>query len=362
MSDNAEGSTSVTVATGAELVDTAVGPVLRLPAAGRISNADPTMYLECRQRQALSYLGAATPAGDLVKYAAIGRTADFHRHCVVQQQPRWNLVQPILAPEDLAALGFEVQWLGQEDLDLVPRLPGLVEAGQPVTFYAPAEDVSYWADLLRRRGRPDGGGRGRHNVLVCGVSVDGQWLLTPDSTDEGCEFRPEFLSVPRMRAAAEADPDHWFVDTLSLRRSGAPQADHFAERHRETVLGLQEGFEVYAALPDLLRSDRARRPDLDQQVASADVLRMLAGSRGMFHQFLRHTSHSREAVADYRRLAVLLAHLFTRAFGYLGGRGPEDLTTWRRDLTALRAAELTALRRLQDELAAGPVAVTVPTV
>ena len=46
--------------------------------------------------------------------------------------------------------------------------------------------------------------------------------------------------------------------------------------------------------------------------------------------------------------------------GYLAGEGPDDLGPWRRDLRTLRTAELTGLRRLKDELAAGAVTVTLP--
>ncbi|QCB95013.1 hypothetical protein [Cellulomonas shaoxiangyii] len=344
----------------AEVVPTRVGPVLRLAATDRIANADPAMYLECRQRQALSYLRAVTASADLLKYRALGSTAEFHRHCAIQQQPRWTMSQDLCGPEDLAALGYEVQLLGHADLGLLPRLRELVQAGQPVTFYAPAEDVGYWADLLRRRGRPDGGGRGAHGVLVCGVSLDGEWLVTPDTTDEGPEFRTELLSVAGLRVAAAADPEGWFVDALSLRRAAPAQPDVFADRYREMVTGLQDGFEAYEALPQLLAADRARRPDLDQQVASTDLLRMLAGSRGLFSQFVRNTSHSGPAVATYRALGVSLSRLLGRAMGYVAGDGPADLGSWRRDLRTLRTAEVTGLRRLKDELAAGPVSVALP--
>lgn len=353
-------STPAAVSAATAVVATAVGPVRQLRATDRLVNADPTMYLECRQRQALSYLRAATPAADLLTYGALGRTADYHRHCAIQQQPRWTMRQDLCGVEDLADLGYEVQWLGHAGLDLLPRLRGLVTAGQPVTFYAPAADVGYWADLMRRRGRPDGGGRGAHGVMVCGVSEDGDWLVAPDTTDEGPEFRPEYLATAEVTAAATADPEHWFVDSLSLRRAGAPQPERFAERHRQTITGLQDGFEVYETLPQLLLTDRARRPDLDQQVAAADLLRMLAGSRNLFYRFLRHTSHSPEVVTAYRRLAALLSQMLGRAMGYLAGQGPDDLGPWRRDLQTLRTAEVTGLRRLKDELAAGPVTITVP--
>jgi hypothetical protein len=348
------------VSAATELVATAVGPVLQLGATDRLVNADPTMYLECRQRQALSYLRAVTPAADLLGYGALGRTADYHRHCAVQQRPRWTMRQDLCGVEDLAALGYEVQWLGHAGLDLLSRLPDLVVAGQPVTFYAPAADVGYWADLMRRRGRPDGGGRGAHGVMVCGVSADGEWLVTPDTTDEGPEFRPEYLATAAVTTAATADPDHWFVDCLSLRRTGAPKPHVFAQRYRRAITGLRDGFEVYEALPRLLLTDRARRPDLDQQVASADLLRMLAGSRNLFYRFLRHTSHSEEVVTGYRRLAELLSQLLGRAMGYLAGQGPDDLDPWRRDLRTLRTAEVAGLRRLKDQLAAGTVTITLP--
>lgn len=337
-----------------------VGSVLQLSAIGRLVNADPTMYLECRQRQALSYLNAATPAADLLTYGALGRTADYHRHCAIQQQPRWTMQQNLCGLEDLATLGYEVQWMGHAGLDLLPRLRTLVAAGQPVTFYAPAADVGYWADLMRRRGRADGGGRGAHGVMVCGISADGEWLVTPDTTDEGPEFRAEYLSLAAVSAAATADPERWFVDCLSLRRTGAPQPAVFAERYRQAIIGLQDGFEVYEALPQLLHTDRARRPDLDQQVASADLLRMLAGSRNLFHRFLRHTSHSPEVITAYRRLAALLNQLLGRAMGYLAGQGPDDLGPWRRDLRTLRTAEVTGLRRLRSELAGRDVTITLP--
>ncbi|MGX7673965.1 hypothetical protein [Plantactinospora sp. DSM 117369] len=343
-----------------EVVATPVGPVRQLSATDRLVNADPTMYLECRQRQALSYLRAVTPMADLLTYGALGRTTDYYRHCAIQQQPRWTMRQDLCDIEDLAALGYEVQWMGHADLDLLPRLPGLVAAGQPVTFYAPAADVGYWADLMRRRGRPDGGGRGAHGVMVCGVSEDGEWLVTPDTTDEGPEFRPEYLAVAEVTAAATADPEHWFVDCLSLRRTGAPQPEMFAERYRQSITGLQDGFEAYEALPQLLLTDRACRPDLDQQVASADLLRMLAGSRNLFYRFLRYTSHSPEVVTTYRRLAALLSQLLGRAMGYLGGQGPGDLGPWRRELQTLRTAEVTCLRQLKAELAAGAVTITLP--
>ncbi|AVT35577.1 hypothetical protein [Plantactinospora sp. BB1] len=348
------------VSAATEVVASPVGPVRQLTATGRLVNADPTMYLECRQRQALSYLRAVTPAADLLGYGALGRTADYHRHCAIQQQPRWTMRQDLCGVEDLAALGYEVQWIGHGNLDLLPRLPGLVAAGQPVTFYAPAADVGYWADLMRRRGRPDGGGRGAHGVMVCGVSEDGAWLVAPDTTDEGPDFRPEYLAVAEVTAAATADPEHWFVDCLSLRRTGAPQPEVFAERYRQVVTGLRDGFEAYEALPQLLLADRARRPDLDQQVASADLLRMLAGSRNLFHRFLRYTSHSPEVVAAYRRLAELLSQLLGRSMGYLAGQGPDDLDPWRRDLRTLRTAEVTRLRQLKAELAAGAVTITLP--
>lgn len=344
-----------------EVVSSAIGPVRQLGATGRLVNADRTMYLECRQRQALSYLRAVTPAADLLTYGALGRTADYHRHCAVQQQPRWTLWQDLCGIEDLAALGYQVEWIGHTGLDLLPRLPGLVAAGQPVTFYAPAADVGYWAGLMRRRGRSDGGGRGAHGVMVCGVSEDGAWLVTPDTTGEGPEFRPEYLATADVAAAASADPEHWFVDCLSLRRSGAPELEVFARRYRRAISSLQDGFEVYESLPRLLLTDRARRPDLDQQVASADLLRMLAGSRNLFSRFLRHTSHSPEVVATYRWLAQLLSQLLGRAMGYLAGRGPDDLGPWRRDLRTLRMAEVTGLRQLKAELAAGTVTITLPT-
>ena len=306
------------VSPATEVVATPVGPALQLKATGRLVNADPTMYLECRQRHALSYLRAVTPAADLLTYGALGRTADFHRHCAIQQQPRWTMQLDLCGAGDLAALGYEVQWLGHTSLDLLPRLRDLVAAGQPVTFYAPAADVGYWADLMRRRGRPDGGGRGAHGVLVCGVSEDDEWLVTPDTTDEGPDFRPEYLAVADVRAAATADPEHWFVDCLSLRRADEPDPQAFAERYRQALTELDDGFEVYEALPHLLLTDRARRPDLDQQVASADLLRMLAGSRTGFYRFLRHTSHSAEVVTGYRRLATLLSQLLGRAHGIPG--------------------------------------------
>lgn len=343
-----------------ERVTTPVGPVLQLAATTRLSNADPTMYLECRQRHALSYLRAVTPAADLLTYGALGRTADYHRHCAVRQQPRWTMQFDLCGAEDLAALGYEVHWVGHAGLDFLPRLPELVAAGQPVTFYAPAEDVGYWADLMRRRGRADGGGRNAHGVLVCGVSDDGEWLVTPDTTDEGPDYRPEYLAVADVRAAAGADPEHWFVDTLSLRRARDPDPRVFAERYRQVLVELEDGFEVYEALPHLLLSDRAKRLNLDQQVASLDLLRILAGTRTGFARFLRHTSHSPEVVTGYRRLAELLSQLLGRAMAYLAGEGPEDLGPWRRDLRTLRTAEMSGLRRLKEELAAGEVTVTVP--
>jgi hypothetical protein len=353
--------TSATVAMSAatEVVVTAAGPVLQLRATDRLVNADPTMYLECRQRQLLSYLRAVTPAADLLGYGALGRTADYHRHCAIRQQPRWTMRQDLCGVEDLAAIGYEVQVLGHAGLDLLPRLPDLVAAGQPVTFYAPAADVGYWADLMRSRGRTDGGGRGAHGVMVCGVSADGEWLVTPDTTDEGPEFRPEYLATAAATAAATADPEHWFVECLSLRGTGAPQPDVFAQRYRQTIAGLRDGFEVYEILPRLLLADRARRRDLDQQVASADLLRMLAGSRNLFYRFVRHTSHSPEVVTAYRRLAALLSQLLGRAMGYLAGHGPDEAGRWHRDLRTLRTAEVASLRRLKAELATGAMTISL---
>ncbi|MDQ1290197.1 MAG: hypothetical protein QG622_3763 [Actinomycetota bacterium] len=326
-----------------------------VPGAERVVNPDPSHYMTCRQRQILAYLLAVDPWAGLLKYAALESTAEIYHHCVIRRQARWTFEPRLGADDDLEALGHPVRHLGDGALDDLPRVLEFLAAGQPVLFYAPSGDVPYFAEYLRGRGKIDTDALARHSVLLAGVSPDATRFVALDIANPELRFVPEIISWEQIVTGHAAHPGGWFLDATTIgHRPGPPDAGELMERYRRLLSESREGFEIYGQLPDVVTADRAAGTGVDT-APSLDSLRMLAGSRTLFHQFLLGTTHHPSVVHAYHRVARLLRHQVTQVAAHLTGQTEVRKPHLRRELTAIAAEESAAFRRLRADLAHGPI-------
>lgn len=324
-------------------------PMLEITGVDRIVNPDQINHMPCRPRQVLAYVAARSPWVDLLKYGALGSTFDFYRHCVIQGRNRWAFLPAYAREEDLPALGFQLDRFGTVDLARAEVVRRMLERDRLLMFYAPGGDFPHYSAFLRELGTYDVYARDHHSFMLAGISADGSRLLLVDNANLAHEFGRVVVPAGVVVDGCARDPDNWFVDTVMLGKVGEPDVGAFRTRYLEVVEAFDDRFEIYDLIADRLAAELVPDPDLDHTPSLA-MLRMLAGSRALFHEFLRRTDHSAPVTAAYHQLARQLTALVDRTAGFLSGRRGVRLDGLRRDLHALRMREERAKRLLQADL------------
>ncbi|GIF12566.1 hypothetical protein [Actinoplanes teichomyceticus] len=332
-----------------------VSPLTTISGVDGIVNQDRVNHLNCRKGQLLAVTASRSPWSDLLLYGALGSTFAIYRHCFRRGGYRWDFPAPYVVDEDLALLGFQAPRLAKLDLaDVRAGLPDFIARDQPVFFDAPRGDFGYWVDFMRRTGTVPEEYRELHSYLVGGLSADGETVLIVDNTTDNLQFQRFEIPMADLVAGYAREPQRWFLDCQTLIRTGEPDFAGFVARYRAFVESWQDGFEIYDLIADSLPSERTRF-EHTYQTPSVNSLALLAGSRGMFQRFLRHTGHSPQLAHRYERLASAIALLQDQAARFHGGAADVSLDDMRRDLHALRLREQDTARLLRADLGRGPV-------
>ncbi|WP_344602188.1 hypothetical protein [Streptomyces glaucus] len=332
--------------------------MIKLSGVDLIRTRDPNNHLHCRKTQLLAYVGGRTRWSDLLMYGALGSTSAIHRHCYLRGEDRWAFDAPYVTDDDLRLLGFEV--LSAGTVDLARFESGVTEflaTGQPVFFYAPRHHFPYWVEFMRRVGTLPEEYRLLHSFLLCGTSST-EVLLVDNVTDDH-EYVPLTVSWDVLRDGYAREPERWFTDCATVRRTSGPDRAGFEAAYRTFLAGFGDGFELYDVIGDNLVVERASATAA-YRAPGVNSLALLAGSRTLFSRFLALTAHGEEVRSAYARIAQLATVLSDRVTAFQVGLPALSADRIRRGLERLRQLEQQAARRLVDEAAGLPQLLPTP--